>query len=107
MVETVPVRLLTGGLTALTALVGLFIAYQAYRGLRRNESRAMGYLSVGLILLFGVTYAVSLLGQTLISMRVLTLAAQEVFRLLVRLLQLSGVSLIAYSMWIASNKSSV
>jgi hypothetical protein len=85
-----------------TALVGLFIAYHAYRGLRRNESRPMWFLSAGLILVFGVTYVVALAGQGLITARVLPIVYRDVFRLGVRLLQLAGLVLIAYSMHLAA-----
>ena len=86
-----------------TALVGLFIAYHAYRGLRRNESRPMWYLSVGLILVFGVTYVIALVGQGLITARVLPIVFGDVFRLGVRLLQLAGLLSIAYSMHLAAS----
>lgn len=42
---------------ALGALIGLFIAYTAYRGYRRNESRPMFYLSLGFVLALGVPFA--------------------------------------------------
>jgi len=39
-------------ITALvTAVVGAFVAYQAHRGYRRNESRSMLALAVGILLL--------------------------------------------------------
>lgn len=34
--------------SGLTALVGLFVAYQAYRGYRRNDSPTMRALAVGI-----------------------------------------------------------
>lgn len=55
-----PLQLATGGtgapgvifvIAATTAVAGLFVAYQAYRGYRRNESRPMLYLAVGISLL--------------------------------------------------------
>jgi hypothetical protein len=98
-----PVQLAATLAAAGTALVGLFIAYHAYRGLRRNESRPMWYLSVGLILVFGVTYLVALVGQGLISLRVLPIVFRDVFRLGVRLLQLAGLLSIAYSMHLAAS----
>ncbi|WP_227354323.1 DUF7521 family protein [Haladaptatus salinisoli] len=54
---------------AVTAIAGAFVAYQAYRGYRRNESRPMLYLAVGIALLtvvpVGVDYAlVALTGAT-------------------------------------------
>jgi hypothetical protein len=86
-----------------TALVGLFIAYHAYRGLRRNESRPMWFLSVGLVLVFGVTYGIAFVGQGLITARVLPIVYRDAFRLGVRLLQLTGLLSIAYSMHLAAN----
>lgn len=82
------------------AVVGLYIAYLAYRGLRRHDSRPMLYLSVGMILLFGVTYATASVGTVLLRLRVLPLPYQDWFRLVVRFLQLSGLILIAYSLHI-------
>jgi len=41
-----------------TALVGAFVAYQGYRGYRRNDSRPMLYLAVGILLLTTVTFLV-------------------------------------------------
>lgn len=99
------VELLVVALTTLTTIGGLFIAYQAYRGLRRNDSRPMWFLSVGLILLFGVTYFLSAFGQFLVSFRILSLPMQDFVFLLVRLLQFSGIVLIAYSMWLAPGKT--
>ena len=85
-----------------SAIVGLYIGYQAYRGLRRNDEPAMRYLSAGMILLFGVTYLLAVVGQGLIAFHVVTLGFQDVFRLLVRVLQLVGLSLIAYSLHLAA-----
>ncbi|MCU4800319.1 hypothetical protein OB920_08040 [Halobacteria archaeon HArc-gm2] len=42
----------------MTALVGAFVAYQGYRGYRRNDSRPMLYLAVGILLLTTVTFLV-------------------------------------------------
>jgi len=36
------------------AVLGLFIAYQAYRGYRRNESRPMLFMSLGFVLVVGL-----------------------------------------------------
>jgi len=36
------------------ALLGLFIAYQAYRGYRRNDSRPMLFIAVGFVVIMGV-----------------------------------------------------
>lgn len=42
----------------LTALVGAFVAYQGYRGYRRNESQPMLYLAIGIVLLTTVPFLV-------------------------------------------------
>lgn len=88
--------LLAGG----SSLVGLFIAFLAYRGLRRYQSKQMYLLSTGMILLFGAAYALSLLGSLLIQFRVLSLPQQDFYRLAVRTLQFLGLVLIAYSLYI-------
>lgn len=49
-------QLLSQGLGFLTALVGLAIAYQAYRGYRRNESRPMLFLAIGFVLSVGLPF---------------------------------------------------
>ena len=40
----------------LSGIVGLFIAYQAYRGYRRNHSRPMLYIAVGFALALGLPF---------------------------------------------------
>ncbi|UWG51309.1 putative membrane protein [Halalkaliarchaeum sp. AArc-CO] len=40
----------------LSALIGIFIAYQAYRGYRRNESRPMLFISIGFVLVLAVPF---------------------------------------------------
>jgi len=105
MVATAPlVDLLAGAAATGSALVGLYIGYQAYRGLRRNDEPAMRYLAAGMIVLFGVTYLLAVVGQGLIAFHVVTLAFQDVFRLLVRVLQLAGLVLIAYSLHLATGR---
>jgi hypothetical protein len=93
---------LAGAAATGSAMVGLYIGYQAYRGLRRNDEPAMRYLSAGMILLFGVTYALAVVGQGLIAYHVVPLSFQSVFRLLVRAFQLVGISLIGYSLHVAA-----
>jgi ABC-type transporter Mla maintaining outer membrane lipid asymmetry permease subunit MlaE len=62
-----PLQVALGGVSAatlahaLTAAVGLFVAYQAFRGFRRNESRPMLFLAVGLFFLTTVGFVVSTL----------------------------------------------
>ncbi|MFC4447940.1 DUF7521 family protein [Halorussus aquaticus] len=50
------VRLLSQGMNFVAALVGLLVAYQAYRGYRRNDSRPMLFIAVGFILTVGLPF---------------------------------------------------
>lgn len=43
---------------ALTASVGLFVAYQAYRGFRRNGSAPMLYLALGVFFVTTVSFVI-------------------------------------------------
>ncbi|MDQ2056305.1 MULTISPECIES: hypothetical protein [Halobellus] len=99
-----PIGLLAGAAATLSALLGLYIGYQAYRGLRRNDERSMRWLSVGMILLFGLTYTLAVAGQGLIAFRVLPIRFQNVIRLLVRTTQVVGLVCIAYSLQIATGR---
>ena len=45
----------------LSAILGLFIAYQAYRGYRRNGSRPMLFISIGFVLVLAVPFLLLLL----------------------------------------------
>lgn len=87
---------------AASAVLGLFIAVQAFRGLRRHDSRQMLYLGTGMVLLFGVAYGVAIVGGLLIQLRVLALPMQDPFRLAVRVVQFGGLACIAYSLWIGA-----
>jgi len=82
-----------------STLVGLFIGYQAYRGFRRHQSRAMQYLSVGLILLTAVTNTAAFVGTGLLHLGVIDAGLQSPLTLGVRLLQFAGLACIAYSLY--------
>ncbi|WP_158057771.1 DUF7521 family protein [Halorussus halophilus] len=45
----------------LVTLLGAYISYQAYRGYRRNQSRPMLFLAVGIILITGVPSVITTL----------------------------------------------
>ncbi len=64
----------------------------------------MRWLSLGMILLFGLTYVLAVFGQGLIAFRIVPIHLQDVFRLLVRVTQLVGLSCIAYSLQIATDR---
>jgi hypothetical protein len=92
------VELATVLLAGASALVGLFIAFLALRGLRRHQTRQMLFLSVGMVLLFGAAYLVALFGTVLVHARVLALPQQDYVRLTVRVLQFVGLVAIAASL---------
>lgn len=98
------VGLLAGLFASVSAVIGLYIGYQAYRGLRRNRERSMRWLSVGMILLFGLTYLLAVAGQGLIAFRIVPIRLQNVFRLAVRFTQVVGLGCIAYSLRIATDQ---
>jgi multisubunit Na+/H+ antiporter MnhB subunit len=97
-----PIGLLAGMAATVSAVIGLYIGYQAYRGLRRNDERSMRWLSVGMILLFGLTYLLAVAGQGLIAFRLVPIHLQNVVRLAVRVTQVAGLACIAYSLRIAT-----
>lgn len=45
----------------LSAIIGLFIAYHAYRGYRRNDSRPMLFIAIGFVLVLAFPFLVFLL----------------------------------------------
>lgn len=68
---------------SLTAAVGLFVAYQAYRGYRRNESRPMLFLGLGIFLVTVVPFVVTtLLADALGASDAAAVLAWTVFELL-------------------------
>ncbi|WP_049927157.1 DUF7521 family protein [Halopiger goleimassiliensis] len=99
---TSAIGLAAGAAATGSAAVGLYIGVHAYRGLRRNDDRSMKYLSAGMIILFVVTYVTALVGQGLITFRIVPVRYQNMFRLMVRLFQLTGLVTIAYSLRVAA-----
>lgn len=82
-----------------TTVLGVVIGYQAYRGFRRNDSRPMQYLSIGLILLTAVAYTISFLGSLLLQQGYLPRAFEQPLTLLVRLIQFVGLGFITLSLY--------
>lgn len=77
----------------LTAALGLFIGYQAYRGYRRNSSRPMLFLSSGLVLLTAVSFSVSVVLSSLAGQNpFVTLGIQ-------RAIELVGLGCIMYALY--------
>ncbi len=85
-----------------STVLGLFVGYQAYRGFRRNASRSMRYLSLGLVLLTAVTFSAAFVGSVLLRYGVLAPGFRDPFTLVVRTLQFVGLALIAYSLYARS-----
>ncbi|ELY87289.1 hypothetical protein C483_18398 [Natrialba hulunbeirensis JCM 10989] len=77
----------------LVALFGTVIAYQAYRGYRRNDARSMFYLAVGLLLLTLCPFVLNVVLNTLTATdRIVTVFAENLSRLL-------GLVAIMYSLY--------
>lgn len=77
----------------LVALVGTIIAYQAYRGYRRNDSTSMLYLAVGLVLLTLCPFLVNVVVNTLYGPAwIVTVFLENVSRL-------AGLVAIMYSLY--------
>ena len=85
-------------LSAASVVVGSYVGYQAYRGFRRNDSRPMQYLSIGLFLLTAVAFGLSFVGSLFLRQGLLPLSYEQPLVLLTRLFQFLGVFFIAYSL---------
>lgn len=103
-VDGTPFALFATVAATASALVGLYIGGHAFRGFRRYDDPSMRYLAAGMILLFGVTYTVALVGQGLFSFRILPLELQGLFRFVVRGLQFVGLACIPYSLHVSSSR---
>lgn len=79
--------------------LGLVLGFQAYRGFRRNDSRPMRSLSIGLILLTAVPFTISFAGTLVMSVRPELVDFRRPLTLLAQLLQLGGLALITYSLY--------
>lgn len=86
-------ELLTVASLFLIAILGTIIAYQAYRGYRRNDARSMLYLGVGLLLLTLVPFLLNVVVTTAFGVdRIVTVFLENVSRL-------AGVVVIMYSLY--------
>ncbi|WP_265107873.1 DUF7521 family protein [Halosolutus halophilus] len=86
-------ELLTIGTLFLVAIMGTLIAYQAYRGYRRNDARSMLYLAIGLLLLTLCPFVINVTINTLASPdQVVTVFFENVSRLF-------GLAAIMYSLY--------
>ncbi|SDK90733.1 MULTISPECIES: DUF7521 family protein [Natronorubrum] len=86
-------ELLTVATLFLVALFGTVIAYQAYRGYRRNDAGSMLYLATGLLLLTLCPFLINVTVTTIASPgQVVTVFLENVSRLL-------GLVAIMYSLY--------
>lgn len=81
-----------------STLVGGYVGYQAYRGYRRHDSRAMRALSLGLFLLTTAAFGIAFGGSVLLRQGYLAIRFQPALTLVTRGFQFLGVVLIAYSL---------
>ncbi|SFG92775.1 hypothetical protein SAMN04488063_3342 [Halopelagius inordinatus] len=81
-----------------STLVGSYVGYQAYRGYRRHDSRAMRALSAGLFFLTAVAFGIAFVGSLLLREGYIGLQYQQLLTLVTRLFQFLGVVLIAFSL---------
>ncbi len=98
--------LVTATLIAMT--LGLMIVFQAYRGYRRNESQRMLYLAVGLgfvtIAPFGLSLGFELFAPLVAQA---SLVRTSILPLVSRLLEITGLSLILYSLYSSRLSASI
>ena len=83
---------LIAGFAAATAIAGLFVATLAYRGYRRNASRPMLYLAIGIVLLTTVPVGVDY------TLQGMTAATDAEILLVVTTAHLVGVISILYAL---------
>ncbi|SEH67061.1 hypothetical protein SAMN05192561_12710 [Halopenitus malekzadehii] len=86
--------------TLLASALGLIIVFQAFRGYRRNDSQRMLYLAVGLALItvapFGLSIVFTLFAPGIGNEEFLL---SYVLPMASRLLEISGLGLILYSLY--------
>ena len=100
--DLTPMQWIITAVTATSTLLGLFVGYQAYRGYRRNAERSMRFLSLGFILLLGISFTLAFAGTLLLRAGYIPVEYQLPLTLVVRLIQLAGVACITYSLYIRS-----
>lgn len=80
------------GFVAVIAVIGGFVAYQSYRGYRRNDSRPMLFLAVGILLLTAGPAAAT------IGLSLLTSATDAEILLVISLSHFAGVLSVLYAL---------
>ena len=98
MIDTA-IQVATVSIPLASAVLGLVIGYQAYRGFRRNDSAAMRYLSIGLILLTAVSFSLAAFGTLLLRWSVIPPSLETPIRFVARFSQFAGLACITYSLY--------
>ncbi len=78
----------------LSALLGIAIAYVAWRGYRRNDSRPMLFMALGFVLALGVPF-----GLLLVFVAVPGLS-EGVVGVLTQVSQVAGLVAVLYALWV-------
>ncbi|WEL16575.1 MULTISPECIES: hypothetical protein [unclassified Halorhabdus] len=100
MIDSVdPVEVASISIPLASAVLGLVIGYQAYRGFRRNDSTSMRYLSIGLILLTAVSFSLAAFGGLFLRLEILPESVATPIRLVARVSQFTGLAFITYSLY--------
>jgi hypothetical protein len=76
------------------AAIGVFIAYLAYRGYRRNDSRPMLFVSLGFILALGLPLAI-----TLVYYALPLTGGQVALQVVIQTIEIVGLLCIVYGLW--------
>lgn len=77
----------------LSVVIGVFIAYQAYRGYQRNNSRPMFFIALGFVLVLAVPFCIFLLYGVFPNIPVTAVIISS------QLSQVSGLIAILYALW--------
>ncbi|MFD1644613.1 DUF7521 family protein [Haloarchaeobius litoreus] len=76
-----------------TIVLGLAISYIAYRGYRRNQSRAMLFVAAGFVLIIGIPAVVTVLLYFLLDVPI------EIVNSVGQVSELVGMTAILYGLW--------
>lgn len=77
----------------LSVFIGVFIAYQAYRGYQRNNSRPMLFIALGFVLVLAVPFCIFVVYGILAEIPVTAVI------ILSQLSQVIGLLSILYALW--------
>lgn len=80
------------------AVIGIVIAYIAYRGYRENESEPMKYLALGFILVLGVPFALYFGGVALLAVIGIPTIGQAAIVAIAELSQVAGLGAILHAL---------